>query len=239
MKVLVTRPAEDAAGTVRRLAEMGHEALTAPVLEIRFSPAGSIDGESFQAWLATSRNGVRALVHNDVARSVPLLAVGRSTAELARQSGFLDVHDADGDVDDLIDLAARLLQPSAGPVFHAAGKDVAGDLLGGLENRGFSVIRRVLYRAEPVDALPASAREAIVARQIDAALFFSARSAEVFATLATADASLALELRRITAICISRRAADALPAFRDVKVAARPNQDALLAALDGVSFSTG
>lgn len=233
MKILVTRPEEDAADTVRRLDEMGHQAVVAPVLDIRFRTDSRIDSDGVQAWLATSRNGVRALVHACVARQIPLLAVGRSTAELARDAGFEQVHDADGDVGDLIALAAHTLDPANGRLFHAAGKEVAGNLAGDLQARGFDVERRVLYTAEPVAALDDRVVSAIAGRQIDAALFFSARSAGVFASLALGNAGLSLALGQMTAICIGERAARELDGlgFSAVRVAARPNQDALLAEL--------
>lgn len=234
MKVLVTRPEEDAADTVRRLGEAGHTSVVAPVLQIRFHKTTALAVGGVQAWLATSRNGVRALVHNDARRDVPLLAVGRSTAELARNSGFDQVHNADGDVGDLVDLASERMKPSAGRLVHAAGKEVAGDLLGSLEAKGFSVERQVLYAAEPVSELEADTASLLARRQIDAALFFSARSAGVFASLVTKDEQLLLALARMTAICISDRAAAALAglSFADIRVADRPNQDALLAELD-------
>lgn len=237
MKVLVTRPEEDAADTVRRLEAAGHTAVVSPVLSIQMTVDEPLSGLGVQGWLATSRNGVRALVHCEAPRDIPLLAVGRSTAELARREGFDTVYDADGDVADLADLAGRLLDPGAGRLVHAAGREVAGDLAGDLRQRGFEVDRRVLYAAEPVPVLPDIVREMLPDRQIDAALFFSARSAGVFASLVKDDRELSLALAQMGAICISRRAATALggTAFARVVVAERPNQDALLAALEGTS----
>ena len=63
---------------------------------------------------------------------------------------------------------------------------------------------------------------------LDAALFFSARSAAIFRDLATG-----ARVDHIIAICISEAAAEALKPlrFKDVRVAAAPNQDAMLALL--------
>jgi len=241
MRFLVTRPEDDAAGTVRRLQDMGHEALVAPALEIEFLEIGIDADGGWQAWLATSRNGVRALIANDARRDLPLFAVGRSTAELAREAGFSDVRDADGDVDDLARLVRQSLSPADGPLFHGAGRDVAGDLAELLRADGFRVERRVLYRAVPATAIPAAVSSALHDRQIDAILFFSARSAEAFATLLNEGSDPASAFPGMTAICVSPRTAEAVNGlgFGRVMTARRPNQDEMMLLVEELALENG
>ena len=61
MRVLVTRPAEDAEETAAELVARGHEPVIAPLVDIRFVEGPPLELDSVQAVLATSRNGVRAL----------------------------------------------------------------------------------------------------------------------------------------------------------------------------------
>ncbi len=65
---------------------------------------------------------------------------------------------------------------------------------------------------------------------LDAALFFSPRSARVFKDLALSDG---LNVSSLIAICISEATAAALSplTFREIRIATEPNQDALLAYL--------
>ena len=79
---------------------------------------------------------------------------------------------------------------------------------------------------EAAPVLPAPARGALAAGDVDAALFFSPRSARIFHELAKD-----LPLGHVTALAISPVTAEALRGFRQVRVAAQPNQDALLALL--------
>ncbi len=229
MRILLTRPEADAADTALVLRDMGHEVLVDPVLDIRFRDDVELDTTGVQAWLATSRNGVRALAHAGADRGLPLLAVGGSTAELARQGGFRDVRDADGDVTDLVRLATETLDPDAGSLFHAAGSDVAGDLAGQLRESGHAVIRKALYDAVASRQLRPATRQALHRREIDVVLFYSPRSAACFADLVAASGTLD-ECRTIAACCISERAAAALKdvPFRLVLPARRPRQSALL-----------
>ncbi len=84
MRVLVTRPKEDAEETAQLLAARGHQALVAPLLETRFFDGAALTLEGVQAVLATSANGVRALARRTARRDVPLFAVGPQTAEAAK-----------------------------------------------------------------------------------------------------------------------------------------------------------
>ena len=122
--------------------------------------------------------------------------------------------------------AARWASPDKGALLHVCGEDSGGGLAQDLTDRGFSVRRAVLYRVDAVSILPPVARDALAAGQVDAALFFSPRSARIFCDLAQG-----LPLNGVTALAISPATVGALRGFGQVRVAARPNQDALLALL--------
>ena len=164
---------------------------------------------------------------------MPLFAVGEATAARAQAEGFSDVHSAGGAVGDLVALVSECLRPDAGRLLHVAGSLVAGDLSGELRARGFTVDRAVLYEARPVAALSAATVRALAAGLVDFALFFSPRTAAIFARLAD-QAGLADAMRGITAVSISAAADAALGPlrFRARLIANRPDQPALLAVLD-------
>ena len=61
MRVLVTRPIEDAGETEALLKARGHKAVIAPMLNIVFHDGPPIELAGVQAILVTSANGVRAL----------------------------------------------------------------------------------------------------------------------------------------------------------------------------------
>ena len=239
MKAIVTRPREDAAPLVRALAQRGVEALLAPmltILPVAEAPrrlAECLTGA--QAVLFTSANGVRAFAAASPRRELPVLAVGDASAAAARIAGFRAVASADGNVDDLAELAAARLSPGAGALVHAAGTTVAGDLAGRLVERGFIVHRAVLYQAVPATSLEPAAAAAMRRGEAAAALFFSPRTAATFVRLAAA-AGVGDACRAMTAVALSPAVATAFAAlsWRAVRVAARPGQGDLLAALDAM-----
>lgn len=225
MKVLITRPQEDGKEIAARLAERGHQAVLAPLLTPRFHDGPEPDLQDVQALLATSANGIRAFIRRTPRRDFSIFAVGPQTAEEARKSGFTEVRNADGDAKALAH-AATLWAARKGVLLHVCGDDAPGTLAENLTLRGFKVRRCPLYAIEPATSLPQEARAALAARALDAAMFFSPKSARIFRFLAEG-----LPMQELTALCISAATAQVLSpsAFARVAIASRPNQAAMLA----------
>ena len=231
MRLLVTRPEQESEALAGELEARGHEVTIAPLLSIRYLDGISLPGRDWQALLVTSANGARALgrLADPQLKQIPVLAVGEASAAAAYAEGFLDVRAAEGDVHALDALAARVLDPARGPLFHAAGSVLAGDLKAMLEARGFEVMRLALYEAEK-RALPQSVTDALKAGRIDGVLFFSPRTAAHFASLVR-EAGIESSLCGVTAICLSAAVARELDglAFGAVQAAAEPSLRALMA----------
>jgi uroporphyrinogen-III synthase len=229
--VLVTRPEPGAAETARRVAALGWRPVLAPALVL--APRASATAAQLppvQALLLGSRAAARAV---PASPRLPVLAVGEATAEEARTHGFVNVTAAAGDAAALAALASARLDPAAGPLLLAVGAGYGVELAAALRGRGFRVVRRVVYSAEPATVLPEAARAALAAGAVVAALFFSPRSAGCAIALLRA-AGLAGTLARAEALAISPRVAAVLAAaapearWRGLRVAARPDQDSLL-----------
>lgn len=235
MRLLVTRPDEDAASLIAALTALGHEAVAAPLLSIRILPDVKIPDADYRALLVTSANGVRALgAHKARFLSLKVFAVGEASADAVRKAGFAEVEAAEGDVLSLSALVARRLPPEGGPLLHIAGSIVAGDLKGDLEARGFSVTRAVLYDAIPVTALPDEAAVQLKTGRIDGVLLYSPRTARTFAGLVQ-ESGVKDSLSGVTAYCLSQAVADGLNGlgFAAVRVAAGPDQLSLLRLIEG------
>ncbi len=230
MRVMITRPREDALVVAEELAARGVETIVEPLFEIVPRVANDLDLDGVQALLLTSANGARALAAASPRRESPVLAVGEATAAAARAAGFARVEVAAGDVAALTALAEEHCDPRAGALVHVCGSVVAGDLAGRLAARGFTVRREVLYEARPAAALSGAAVTALSQGDIDAVLLFSPRTAKAFARL-TEEAGLRAALGRVQALCLSPAVGEAARAvaWREVCVADRPNQAALLA----------
>jgi uroporphyrinogen-III synthase len=230
MRVIVTRPIEDAERTAAALRERGHEAILSPLLEIRFLDGPEISLDGVQAILATSANGIRALARRTSQRSLPVFAVGPQTTLAARAAGFADVRDADGDASALAETVSRWLDPRRGALLHATGREHKGELAAALEAAGFRVRTEMLYETVPATELSPGAREALVTGTLDAVMLFSPRSAEIFREIVTSGGRGGGAPTSLIALCISAATEDALHplTFREIRVAKRPNLDSML-----------
>lgn len=232
MRLLVTRPVQDAGRLMERLATLGHEGVAAPLLDVRIIAGDALDLGGVQAVLFTSANGVRAFAARSDKRTLPALCVGDATGREAQSVGFGDVRSAGGDVADLAALAKATLDPTAGMLLHPAGSKVAGDLAGMLEAAGFRYRREVLYETVKATELPQAASVLLEKGDVDGVLLYSPRTGSAFAMLVM-QANLGRALGRVTAYCLSTAVANEvqqLP-WEAVRIADRPDEAALLALL--------
>jgi len=236
-RFIVTRPLRDAAPLMARLAAMGHHTLEAPVIDIRFLADAEIPALSFQAVIFTSANGARALAHHPVLKrlnDVVAVAVGETSAAAAREAGFGRILVAGGNVDHLIETVKQKLQPGAGPLLYASGRQTTGDIADELGKAGFTIIRSVLYEAVAAEVLPQAVIDAIARGEADGVLLYSPRSARIWCRLARA-AELADAVASLPHYCLSENVKRALGESGcgrgPVLVAARPDELGLLGLL--------
>jgi uroporphyrinogen-III synthase len=238
MHLLVTRPAPENARTAAALRSRGHEVTLAPVLRVEPAADADLSGGPWAAVLITSANAARAVARHPRKHGlleIPVFAVGRRSAEAAREAGFAEVASADGDADDLARLVAA--RAPAGEPNHLllwlAGEDRAGDLAGVLAAHEFAVHTVVIYRAVAETTLAHDVCDALAAGRVDGVLHYSRRSADAFEAIAMASG---IDLKSLPTqhFCLSAQVAEPLRQIGvgKVVVAARPDEAALLALLD-------
>jgi len=233
LRVLVTRPEDDATALARLLGERGIDAVIEPLLAIEHEPPAALGLEGVQAVLMTSANGARAFAAATERRDLAVFAVGDATARAAAEAGFRTIENAAGDVDALADLVRERLDPDAGGLVHVAASGVAGDLGGALRASGFAYRREILYRARQATAFSEAAHRALRDHALDGALFFSPRTARTFVSLVLGG-RLCECCEVMVAFCLSAAVAGELAAlpWRAVRIAHRPDQRALVALVE-------
>lgn len=187
--------------------------MVAPLLAIEPIPQPAPDLTGVAALAFTSRNGVDAFAALSDDRSLPVFTVGDATAGAARAAGFASVRSAAGA---LADLARLLAEATPGPVLAPGALEPAGDLPALLAGR-IAVRALPVYRAVATGAVPPAA--------FDAVLVHSPRGGRALAAHAPFSGQIA--------VAISEAAADALHGAKglEIRIAARPDEAALFAAL--------
>jgi uroporphyrinogen-III synthase len=231
MRVLVFRPLEDAERSAQTLRERGKDPVVAPLFQIL--PTGEKPPKGpFDALVLTSANAVPALesLPKSWRNTLPAFCVGTRTAEAVAKLGFI-ADSARGGRAELLALIQERL-PKNRKLLFIAGRDRHEDLPQQLRDAGHEVTIWTAYEAKAVDALPASAAEALRDGSADAALHYSPRSAQVFFDLA-GKAGLTEQAQALPQLALSAEiAAPLISAGSDtVLVAEHPEEAALFAAL--------
>jgi uroporphyrinogen-III synthase len=206
--------------------------LLAPLLRVETIPDAALGPGPWSALAITSVNAARAIAQH--ARRgellpLPVFAVGKRSAEAAREAGFGKVLSADGNETNLVDsIAANVSRNS--PMIYLAGEDRAGDLTAGLAAKGIAVQTVTVYRAIPAAELTPDVQAALAGGEIDGVLHFSRRSAAAFIHCAER-AGIRERALAATHYCLSPQVAEPLAAARagTIAIAARPDEAALMA----------
>jgi uroporphyrinogen-III synthase len=227
MRVVITRPQADGERTATALRARGHEVLVAPLMGVEVI-AANLAGE-WGAVIVTSANAPNAIAHNparDALIKLPLFAVGQRSAEAARQTGFINVISAGGDVRDLVRTLVEEHADAKAPLLYLAGEDRAADLIGELSTRGIAAEIRVVYRAVAAPFPPALI-EALRVGAFDIVMHFSRRSAENYVAGAKR-AGIVGPALAVRHLCLSAQVAEPLAGASCIAVAAHPDEAALI-----------
>ena len=244
MRVLVTRPAREAAATAHRLQALGYTTVCAPVLDI-IGLAPGIPAGGYGALMATSANAFGAGALPAWLGPLPLLLVGDGTLRAARAAGLSGAARVEPDARRLAmahrarlaagEGSAQGAEPSDTGVLYLAGRDRTPGLEQALRAAGIHVTTVETYAAEAVTDWDSETRRTLAAG-IDAVLHYSQRSAETCLRLA-ARAGQSAALVAAHHICLSEKAAEPLArlAPAQVSVAATPDEQAMFAVLAAVA----
>jgi uroporphyrinogen-III synthase len=223
MRLIVTRPEEDAGGVAQALRQRGHEVLLAPLIKIIPRPDVAVPDLPFQAVCLTSANAARHLPQS-VSRKASAFTPGAQSAAAAMRAGFGHVEAKGGNMQGLAAHVVACLDPDKGPILYIAGSETSGDLAGLLREAGFQVVKVVAYDAVP-QKLPFTVAELASAQGV---LLYSARTAKIWA-----QEMARLEFfPRATHFCLSAQISRSLPEKWRLRVATEPSEAALLALID-------
>ena len=233
LRVLVTRPEPGASRTARRLQGMGFQPIVLPLTETAALPvgAGLIPGDAI-AVAVTSANAVRHVPKAVIAAfaALPCHAVGARTAEAARKMGFLSVIEGSSDAEALADSIASALPGKA--IVYLCGRVRFPLFEQRLEAAGVRVRAVETYDTLPVRYSDETILPLLSGQPVDAVLLYSAKAAAAMQVLAKKPA-LQEVFEKTSFFALSARIAAALDdsAGEAIRIAARPDEEALLALL--------
>ncbi len=232
MRLLITRPEPDATLFKERLAERGHVGVLTPLTTITFAK-GQIPLNGVQALVVTSKNALRALARSpSLAKAIelPIFTVGPGSGAMAAELGFDRIIPGPASARELVPVIAARGEPMGRPLLVLTGDRPAFNMTSALQERGFTVGQKVVYRTVAAKALEPGLIDAIRSGDIDGVILMSPRTAEVFVRL-TSEAGLAEATRHLHYFCLSPAVAKRLGPISpsNFHVAAVPNSEEMLA----------
>ena len=226
LAVIVTRAQPGADETAAHLAQLGYRAILSPMLKIVDTGLDRAALEKVTELVFTSANGVRAfLTAGAAAAGFTAWCVGPATSAAAREAGFSNIVEGDGDADDLARLILTASSELAGPLLHIANDAAAGNLVASLQAAGLDARFEAAYRTQAEPSLTADALSAL-SEGLAIVLVHSAKGAA-----ALAGSVAPLDHAGIVAISANAAAPLEAHAHAGVWISARPNEEALMAAL--------
>jgi uroporphyrinogen-III synthase len=232
-RVLVTRPMPSSVLLAEALRKMGWEPFVEPLLSIHptkepapdFAPdAVMLTSQSALAVFDGKRNGIESF------SDITCYCVGENTAQTAAEYGFSRLIAGDGNGADLARLLSRK-QDSGAKILHLCEERCDSQAARLLKDWGFDLCSWPTYRVETAEAFSFALKESLTQKKLDSALFYSPRTASVFADLAY---GMGLDLKWLRAIAISQATAERLSALslKEVIVAQKPSSDGMLHCLE-------
>jgi uroporphyrinogen-III synthase len=240
MKLLITRPAEDARRQAAPFEALGHEAVIRPLMEVVFARLTPLRLQGIQGLIATSRNALRGLARNgtfEAAKRLPVYCVGEGTAGLARELGFARVVPGNGAAKDLISVITYLTTPDAGALLYLTGQHLAFDLEKPLKAKGFAVPRVIIYEAREADKSAMAEFAQALRAGVDGIVLMSPRTAAI-CVKTIKQFKLQREAAAAACYCYSGAVARPLREFdgMTIAIACRPREADLLELVGPAAF---
>ncbi len=227
MKLLVTRPIEDAQPLAEKLERLGHDVIIVPLLTIAARSDVVIPDLPFQAVCVSSANGLACRTDLTRFHHIPFFAIGPQSALEARHQGFDHVHDKGGNVEGLVRTICKNLKPVNGPLLYLSGSETTGDLEGKLKGQGFQVTRVMVYDAEPCDI----ENLAHLLEGADGVLLYSPRTTKLWVSQVQKAVGIQAAMT-MQHYCLSANVAGNVPQGWPKKISPTPDENGMLTLLE-------
>jgi len=227
--VLLTRPAQPAAISQKKLEAMGWAVLLNPLFSLDTLDY-TLPDKPYQAALLTSGLAAFALRQHPY---LPVYAVGDASATEAKAAGSTTVYSATGDAAALFELVKAKLKPEAGPLLYLAGQERAFDMVGQAQQAGFAIDLVEVYGMSSTGALLPAIANALHDKTVAAILLYSPYAAKRLRALLD---EAKIDVGQQVLVCLSPKVAEAAgTGWQAVHVAHAPNEDSLFEKLNTIT----
>lgn len=170
MKILITRPIDEATALAKEITNLGHHPVIAPLLTIElFQNIDFKIFDKYEAIIISSKNALKAISNAD--KKLKLFIVGEQSTQFAKSLGFINTTYAGSNITELkeyIDPCNNLL--------YLSGMDISDDL----RSLGNKITRLEVYQAKAIKSASNDFLSFIKLNHLKLCVFFSKRTAQIF-----------------------------------------------------------
>lgn len=233
-QVIITRPEPGLAKTIKAVNALGWKAVSSPLFSIQPESASLPDIQAVDLLVFTSAQAIIPTIQNynscyhKVLFTIPVFTVGDNTAVKASAAGFKNVISAHGDAIALAELIIQKHKEKQKNILLPCGKGMGGILTNQLQNHGFHVFRREVYSIHPYSSLSDQVIASIQQDQVNAILFFSEKTADLFLQLSLPE--FEPYFKSIRAIVMSPKIATVFQThfWKSIEIAKQPDFQSIL-----------
>lgn len=173
MKILITRPIDEATALAKEITDLGHHPVIAPLLEIElFQSIDFKDFGKYEAIIISSKNTLKAISNAD--KKLKLFIVGEQSTEFAKSLGFINTTYAGSNITEL----KKYIDP-CNNLLYLSGIDISDDL----SSLGNKITRLEVYQAKAIKSASNDFLSFIKLNHLKLCVFFSKRTAQIFLNL--------------------------------------------------------
>lgn len=225
--ILLTRPLSDSLNTRNALRKYGYEVYIEPVFTIKYLQP-DISACEFDVVISTSKNSVKAFSQMCKVDDLPIITVGNSTMQTAKDSGFSDIISADSNVEGLISFIKNHYSIAI-KFLYVRGQEVSCDLKKRLSEEGFNIREVILYKTIIKRSLTNRCKNLLSGGKINSVAFFSSQTARIFCSLVL-KSGLSHVIGNIVAYAMSKNVADSLKSvkWKKIIISRLPTKESLI-----------
>lgn len=227
--VLVTRPEDQLIDFSRKIAEIGGQPISAPMLKILPVSYDTQALPEYEGLIFTSANALRFFVPHAADHNKSVVCVGNNLARLLENAHFQIRAKAVTAEVLMADITSQ--HKSIKRWLYVRGQEISFDFKAAIEaaRKDVTVSELTVYRAEKEDAFPVEAQALIEKGRISYVTVFSRRTAESFMAI-IARHKLEGALRHIKVLCIRESVLECVQPhlWQNVYVSDIPTQDGMV-----------
>nr|WP_218939321.1 uroporphyrinogen-III synthase [Wolbachia endosymbiont of Atemnus politus] len=159
----------------------GYKVYIEPVFTIKYLHP-DISACEFDVIISTSKKSVKAFSQMCKVDDLPIITVGNSNMQTAKDAGFSDIVSADSNVDGLISFIKNHYSIKI-KFLYLRAQEVSCDLKKKLSEEGFDVIEVTFYKTITKRNLTNRCKNLLLGGKIDGVAFFSSQTARIFCSL--------------------------------------------------------